>query len=94
LLRWLKTARNLEPEVAFIARTLLIHDYRRILLKDTRVPQQLLPRKWPGDDAKELTASAYRALAAASVGYITSSLESERGLMPAPDREFARRFQA
>ena len=38
LFKLLQKNTELEPEAAFIARVLLIHDYRRILLQDTRIP--------------------------------------------------------
>jgi len=92
LLRRLRRYPDIEPEAAFIARTLLIHDYRRILLKDTRIPEQLLPAKWPGDGAQQLTALAYRSVADPSVDYITGRLEGREGPMPAPGRDFHLRF--
>ena len=36
------------PEEAFQARLLLIHEYRRILLRDTPLPEDLLPNRWQG----------------------------------------------
>ncbi len=44
------------------ARTLLIHDWRRIVLRDPGLPAALLPQDWPGEAARHLTASIYGAL--------------------------------
>ncbi len=82
----------LSAEAAFTARTLLIHDYRRILLNDTPLPAQLLPRAWPGEEALTLTSTIYRALAPASMEFIQSTLATDAGPMPAAGSGFARRF--
>ena len=92
LQQWLQRGRSLPPEEAFIARILLIHNYRRVLLQDTPIPDELLPRAWPGATAKRLTGELYRALGEASVAYITSSLESGNGALPAPGVDFQQRF--
>lgn len=79
-------------EQAFLARLLLIHDYRRTLLRDTPLPDDLLPSRWPGTTARQMVASLYTDLAAPSVAYIRSSLESEQGHLGAPVAGFNRRF--
>jgi phenylacetic acid degradation operon negative regulatory protein len=92
LFKLLQKGTELEPEAAFIARVLLIHDYRRILLQDTRIPQELLPARWPGDQALADTGAAYLQLAQSSADYICANLEGDNGLVPAVDRRFAMRF--
>ena len=92
LFKLLQKADSMEPEAAFIARVLLIHDYRRILLQDTRIPQELLPARWPGDQALADTGTAYLSLAAPSIEYICTNLEYSGGLLPAVDRKFTIRF--
>ena len=44
----LQHAANLSPSEAFFVRTLLIHEYRKVLLRDPNLPQSLLPKAWPG----------------------------------------------
>ena len=92
--QWLQRRPKPDPQTAFIARTLLIHDYRRILLQDTHLPEALLPPGWPGERVLQLTGKAYRALAEPSVTYITSELESGNGRMPPPVDGFWSRFQS
>ena len=41
-------------------RTLLIHEYRRVLLRDPRLPAALLPLDWPGAAAFALCRDFYR----------------------------------
>lgn len=92
LLKWSQQRKPPSPEAAYIARTLLIHDYRRVLLHDTPLPDQLLPRNWPGAEALRLTGTVYKALANASMHYITENLETGSGPMPAADVSFRERF--
>ncbi len=92
LFKLLSRPESLAPEMAFIARVLLIHDYRRILLQDTRIPQELLPARWPGDQALAETGAAYLGLASPSVEYICANLEGDDGALPSVDRKFAMRF--
>jgi len=47
---------QLTPHQCLILRTLLIHDYRRLLLRDADLPDELLAKHWPGRDALTLTA--------------------------------------
>lgn len=44
---------------AFTARILLIHEYRRIVLRDPLLSEALLPPDWPGAAARALCASVY-----------------------------------
>ncbi len=92
LMKWLQKAGEPSPPSAFIARTLLIHDYRRVLLQDPPLPEALLPPAWPGAEAMQATGATYTELADPSVNYIVSELESGNGPMPAPLTEFWQRF--
>ena len=83
---------ELTPGQSFWLRTLMVHDYRRILLKDPGFPDAILPSGWFGFAACELLKRAYRVLAPSSVQYICSALENAEGLLPAPARRFYRRF--
>ncbi len=49
-------------ETAFVIRTLLIHEYRKIHLRDPLLPHSLLPADWIGAHAYELCRSLYRAV--------------------------------
>jgi len=80
------------PEQAFHARLLLIHDYRRILLRDTPLPEDLLPSRWQGTLARQLVSGLYKDLAPASVAYISAELQSEQGVLPQPAGTFYERF--
>jgi phenylacetic acid degradation operon negative regulatory protein len=94
LQKFLGSGRELQPSAAFVVRILLVHDYRRVLLRDTPLPQELLPKAWPGESAKLLISGIYHALAEPSLVYIRNSLEAGNGFLPAPKPEFYRRFSS
>ena len=92
LLTWLQLETQLEPETALIIRLLLIQDYRRLLLKDTPIPAELLPDAWPGIEARSTAAEIYKLIAGPSVGYITTRFEGDKGALPDLSRTFDARF--
>src|SRR3954453_22106840 len=47
---------------AFPARILLIHHYRRVVLRDPLLPAALLPKDWPAKTARALCGEIYRGL--------------------------------
>jgi len=58
----LKDGGTLPPLAAMAARTLVIHGWRRVVLRDPGLPDALLPDDWPGEEARALVLTAYRAL--------------------------------
>ncbi|NMM44320.1 phenylacetic acid degradation operon negative regulatory protein PaaX [Rhodospirillaceae bacterium KN72] len=64
-------------EDAFVRRVLLIHGYRRALLRDPALPDALLPPDWPGYRARNLARTLYRALLSASERHLTQVLGAE-----------------
>ena len=82
---------DLSDEAAFVIRTLLIHEYRKIHLQDPLLPPALLPCDWVGAAAYELTRQLYSAVFAAAESYLsnTASTMSEP-LPPADNRAHAR----
>ena len=89
---WLgRRARLSEPE-AFTARVLLIHHYRRVVLRDPLLPSALLPADWPGRAARELCGEIYRGLLPASEQWLDRHASNEGGPLPAPGVELGRRF--
>jgi len=77
---------------AFTARILLIHHYRRVVLRDPLLPAALLPSNWPGKAARALCGEIYRALLPASERWLDDHGLSERGRLPSAGMELARRF--
>lgn len=73
---------------AVAARTLLIHHWRRIVLRDPGLPAALLPKDWSGEVARNQVRRIYAHLMPASEDWLDGS-----GLAPLTDRvSFSRRF--
>lgn len=86
--------RDAEPSGpdALVARTLLIHAFRRIVLRDPGLPTLLLPEEWPGRDARALAGRLYRRLVPASETLLDAQAQNEEGPLPPPNANFAQRF--
>jgi phenylacetic acid degradation operon negative regulatory protein len=80
------------PQDALVARILMIHAYRRIVLRDPELPALLLPDDWPGHAARALTGRIYRRLLAPSESYLGSHASNEAGPLPAPGGALSGRF--
>ena len=83
---------QLPPPDAFIVRTLLIHEYRKIHLRDPLLPQSLLPQDWPGTAAYELCRSLYERVFPAAEEHLTRLAARLDGPLPPPDASVYRRF--
>ncbi|MDE2380321.1 phenylacetic acid degradation operon negative regulatory protein PaaX [Bradyrhizobium sp.] len=77
---------------AFTARVLLIHSYRRVVLRDPLLPDGLLPADWPGRAARELCGEIYRALLVPSEQWLDRHGTNEKGPLPAARKVLERRF--
>lgn len=75
------TASKLPSPDAMAARVLLIHEYRRIMLRDPHLPMAMLPEGWPGVPARRLCAKLYSALAPASERWL-DELKNTSGPLP------------
>ncbi len=73
---------QLEPVQAFQIRTLLIHYYRRILLKDPALPLELLPTDWPAISARTLSMNIYKKVFEPADEYFLSVAATAEGPMP------------
>lgn len=80
------------PKTAFLIRTLLIQEYRKVLLRDPLMPTELLPDDWHGDAAHALCRDLYRRLHAAADSYLTRTVETRDGALPPAGGEYYRRF--
>jgi len=77
---------------ALLLRVLLIHDFRRVLLRDPMLPSSLLPEDWPGLRARALCAQAYRALVPQAEAWLDQEASGETGPLPPPGPGFGYRF--
>jgi phenylacetic acid degradation operon negative regulatory protein len=77
---------------AIMARVLMIHEYRRIVLRDPALPGEILPENWPGRAARELCAALYRHLAMPSENWLDRNGLDESGDLPQPRFAIQSRF--
>ena len=84
--------RAIDAELAFRIRTLLIQEYRKILLRDPLLPADLLPDGWRGADAYGLCRSLYRSVFRQAEDYLSDAMETADGPLPAVSPAFYDRF--
>jgi phenylacetic acid degradation operon negative regulatory protein len=77
---------------AFTARILLIHHYRRVVLRDPLLPSALLPVDWPGRAGRSLCGQIYRGLLPASEQWLDRNASNENGPLTKAGASLARRF--
>jgi len=92
VLQAVRKTKKLDNRQCFQARTLLIHQYRRILLQDADLPDELLPVNWSGRVARNLTANLYRLVHRGAMGFITENMETVEGKLPEADDQYYARF--
>lgn len=85
-------ATGADPLPALLLRVLLIHDYRRVILRDPLLPPALLPADWPGFAARDLCGALYRAVLPASEAWLDAHGRTEEGPLPRPGPDLATRF--
>lgn len=88
----IKQNMNLTDQECHLARTLLIHEYRKIVLKDPQLPDPLLPNDWEGYQARQLCRSLYQSLYSQADNWLDLHLENELGKLPLADESFYQRF--
>jgi phenylacetic acid degradation operon negative regulatory protein len=81
-----------QPRTSFLVRILLIHEYRKIHLRDPLLPGSLLPDDWVGAKAYALCKETYARIYAPAEIYLSEEAESARGPLPPPSSESRRRF--
>jgi phenylacetic acid degradation operon negative regulatory protein len=89
---WIDRRESLSDADAFTARILLIHHYRRVVLRDPLLPGALLPVDWPGRAARKLCGEIYRGLLPASERWLDRNGLNENGPLPSAGAELAGRF--
>ncbi len=88
----LKRHPDVEPLDGFLVRTLLIHEYRRLHLRDPLLPAQLLRLNWPGAQAAKLCRDIYARVFGPSEAYLSRVAVRLSGALPAADASVMQRF--
>jgi phenylacetic acid degradation operon negative regulatory protein len=81
-----------DDQACFIVRTLLIHEYRRLHLRDPLLPSGLLRSNWPGAQAAALCRDIYARVFAASEVHLSHVAAQLDGPLPPPDPSVMQRF--
>jgi phenylacetic acid degradation operon negative regulatory protein len=81
-------------ELAFAVRTLLIDDYRRVLLRDPELPAPLLPDEWAGAVARAVAADVYRAVSTAADRHVSATCATADEPYPPPSPRAGLRFRS
>lgn len=88
----LKEQKQLDPKACFLARVLLIHEYRKLLLRDPQLPDELLPGDWEGRAARQLCRNIYRLIQGPAEQWLEAAMETADGPLPAVSEGFYKRF--
>ncbi|MFW1982216.1 PaaX family transcriptional regulator C-terminal domain-containing protein [Acinetobacter guillouiae] len=83
---------DMEAAQAFQIRILLIHQFRRILLKDPNLPFELLPSNWLSLNARNLSSNLYQLVVFAGEEYFMQFARTSEGFMPPLHPMFYKRF--
>jgi len=83
---------SLSPELCFSIRTLLMHGYRKAILRDPMLPEELLPAGWPGKAARTLSRNLYRLVERKAEEHVSSIVETADGPVPEPHPSYFLRF--
>lgn len=79
---------------ALAARILLIHELRRVVLRDPALPAQLLPDDWIGERVRRRIADRYRRLVVPSERWLTQHATGEDGPLPVSAVDTRSRFSS
>ncbi|WP_436637503.1 PaaX family transcriptional regulator C-terminal domain-containing protein [Microbaculum sp. FT89] len=83
---------TLSPLDAMVARALLIHEWRRVLLRDADLPAALRPADWSGEETRTLVAGLYGRILAPSERWLDGCDGRPDGPLPPPERDLRGRF--
>lgn len=84
---------QLTPETAFVLRILMVHVYRRALLRDPGLPADIMPETWSGHRATELSAQIYDMLRQPAQAHLGTVVSGVDGSLPPPSEAYFSRFR-
>jgi len=83
---------ELGGERAFLARTLLIHEYRKVHLQDPLLPPNLLPADWVGTRAYQTARRIYAEVLGPAEGFLSATARRLEAPLPAAAASLYARF--
>jgi phenylacetic acid degradation operon negative regulatory protein len=85
-------SRQVPPATAFVVRTLLIHEYRKIHLQDPLLPPALLPHDWVGAGAYAVCRRLYARVFAGAEAHLSCAARQLERPLPAANSAAHARF--
>jgi phenylacetic acid degradation operon negative regulatory protein len=92
VMKAISNAPDIDEKQAFMVRTLLIQEYRKVLLRDPHLPRELLPLDWKGTAAYQLCRNLYLATHHEADRYLGTAMETTDGPLPPSGPLFQARF--
>ena len=83
---------DIDPATAFAMRSLMVSDYRRIVLADPGLPDELVPPGWPERRAAHIAARLYRSLVGPSDSQLAAVCVTGTGSIILRAEAYANRF--
>lgn len=83
---------RLSPANSLVARLLLVHQFRLVVLRDPRLPQAALPADWPGEEARALFARLYLRLSPEADLHVARNFMTADGPLPETSEATLRRL--
>jgi phenylacetic acid degradation operon negative regulatory protein len=87
----LREMREIDPLTALVARVVVVHAFRRVVLRDPLLPLELLPDAWPGTSARRLAGEIYDAVRAPAEVWLDNA-RNAGGKLPKAVATLWRRF--
>ncbi len=92
ILKTAESSKTKSDEMCFLLRTLLIHKYMHILLREPELPNELIPEDCLSHRAREITEKLYKLICHQAETYFMLVGEAESGKLPKVDKEYFTRF--
>lgn len=83
---------ELSEASALVLRIIMVHEWRRIYLKDVNLPEEMKPQLWRGTDAYRLVSSLYKMLVLQSEAYLNALKATPSMSLSKSDSSFGKRF--
>ena len=77
---------------SLVARLVLVHQFRLVVLRDPRLPQAALPEDWPGEEARRLFADLYLRLSPEADQHVARHFVTVDGGLPEASEATLRRL--
>jgi len=92
-LKAVNAAKYITPMDALVLRTLLIHDWRRVVLKDVALPDELRPDDWAGERARQMVGALYHVLLEQSETQLTACFAGPNTVLAKAEITVHQRFK-